>query len=169
MYHARRDDGKSFAVKVLKHRYGSDPAFETRFRQEATLAAGLRHPNIVHIEEVGAEGGMVFFVMDFYPDNLAARNQREPVMAESDVVPIAIGVGEALGFAHDQDIVHRDIKPDNMRAGRRSPSGSSVSSSSCSPSIPTIAIRRRRHYSRISTISRPRLGRRARSRYRQVI
>jgi eukaryotic-like serine/threonine-protein kinase len=114
VYRARRDDGKPFAVKVLKHRYGSDPAFETRFRQEASLAAGLRHPNIVHIEEVGAEGGMVFFVMDLYPDNLAARNQREPVMAESDVVPIAIGLTEALGFAHDQDIVHRDIKPDNI-------------------------------------------------------
>jgi serine/threonine protein kinase len=204
---------------------------------------------------------MVLFVMDLYPDNLAARNQREPVMAESDVVPLAIGVAEALGFAPDQDIVHRDIKPGNIlfaedgrpvltdfgvaravsdyvaatgfnmtigtpasispeqaqgrpldgrsdlyslgitlyrattgdlpfrskdwfelarihvetppeppeRAGRRSPSGSSASSSSCSPSVPTIAIRRHRPYSRISTTSRPRLGRRARSRCRQAI
>src|SRR5262245_15484731 len=114
VYRAQRDDGKSFAVKVLKHRYGSDPAFESRFRQEASLAAGLRHPNIVHIEEVGAQTGMVFFVMDLYPDNLGARNQREPVMAEGDVIPIAIGVAEGLAFAHDQDVVHRDIKPDNI-------------------------------------------------------
>ncbi len=114
VYHAQRDDGKSFAIKVLKHRHGSDPAFESRFRQEASLAAGLRHPNIVHIEEVGTADGMVFFVMDHYPDDLAARNQREPVLAESDVVPIAIGVAGALAFAHSQEVVHRDIKPDNI-------------------------------------------------------
>jgi hypothetical protein len=42
---------------------------------------------------------MVFFAMDLYPDNLAARNQREPVIPELDAVPIAIGVAEALGFA----------------------------------------------------------------------
>jgi serine/threonine-protein kinase len=57
---------------------------------------------------------MVFFVMDHYPDDLAARNQREPVLAESDVVPIAIGVASALAFAHGQEVVHRDIKPDNI-------------------------------------------------------
>lgn len=56
VYHGRRDDGKSFAVKVLKHRYGSDPAFETRFRQEASLAAGYDIPTSFTSKRSGPKG-----------------------------------------------------------------------------------------------------------------
>lgn len=109
-----REDGKSFAVKVLKPRYANDPAFECRFRQEAAFAAGLGHPGIVHIEEVGVEDGVPFFAMDLYPDSLSERVQRDTVISEAETVLIAIGVTQALAFAHEQNVVHRDIKPDNI-------------------------------------------------------
>jgi eukaryotic-like serine/threonine-protein kinase len=114
VYSALRDDGKSFAIKVLKPRYAADPAFESRFRQEAAFAAGLEHPNIVHIQDVGAEGGLAYFAMDLYPDSLSSRLARENVLPETQAVEIAIGVSQALAFAHERNIIHRDIKPDNI-------------------------------------------------------
>jgi serine/threonine-protein kinase len=114
VYSAHRDDGNSFAVKVLKPRYATDPAFESRFRQEAAFAAGLVHPNIVHIEEVGFEEGIAFFAMDLHPDSLSARLARDTILPEPEAVQIAIGVAQALAFAHERSLVHRDIKPDNI-------------------------------------------------------
>ncbi len=114
VYASRRDDGKSFAVKVLKPRYASDPAFETRFRQEAAFAAKLEHPHIIHIEDVGANEGYAWFAMDLCPDTLSARLQRDTLLPEAEAVPIALGVAKALAFAHERDVIHRDIKPDNI-------------------------------------------------------
>jgi serine/threonine protein kinase len=114
VYAATRDDGKSFAVKVLKPRYAADPAFESRFRQEAAFAAGLEHPNIVHIQDVGSQDGFAYFAMDLYPDSLNARLAREPILPEAEAVHIAIGVAQALAFAHERNVIHRDIKPDNI-------------------------------------------------------
>ncbi len=114
VYAARRDDGKSFAIKILRPRYAADPAFESRFRQEAAFAAGLNHPNIVHIEDVGVADGTAWFAMDRHPDSLSARLTRETTLDEHTAVRIALGVVEALGFAHERNIVHRDIKPDNI-------------------------------------------------------
>jgi serine/threonine-protein kinase len=114
VYAAERDDGNSFALKVLKPRYGSDPAFESRFRQEAAFAAGLVHPNIVHIEDVGTDPGAAYFSMELHPDNLNARLTRETRLTEAEAVRLGVGVTQALAFAHERNIVHRDIKPDNI-------------------------------------------------------
>lgn len=117
VFAATRDDDKSFAVKILKPRYATDKAFESRFRQEAAFAAGLIHPNIIHIEEVADprdESVPPFFAMDLYPDTLSERLSRENTLPEGDVIQLATGVAEALAFAHEQKLVHRDIKPDNI-------------------------------------------------------
>ncbi|HEU4763778.1 MAG TPA: serine/threonine-protein kinase [Gemmatimonadales bacterium] len=111
---ARRNDGKSFAIKVLKPRYAGDENFEKRFRQESEVAARLSHPNVIHIEEVGRGDGAVYFVMDLYPGSLAGLLERSPVLPEPQLIEIATEVAEALRFAHGAGIVHRDIKPDNI-------------------------------------------------------
>ena len=114
VYAATRADGKSFALKVLKPRYANDPAFESRFRQEAVFAAGLEHPNVIHIEEVGSDEDVAFFAMDLYPDTLSERLARETRLPEADAVAVGIGVTRALAFAHERNLIHRDIKPDNI-------------------------------------------------------
>jgi serine/threonine protein kinase len=114
VYTATRGDGKSFAVKVLKPRYAADPAFESRFRQEAAFAADLQHPNIIRIHDVGLEGGFAYFTMDLYPTSLNARLAQDARVAETEAVDIAIGVAQALAFAHARNVIHRDIKPDNV-------------------------------------------------------
>ncbi len=110
----RQPDGGVAAVKVLKPRYAGDPQFESRFRNEAQLAAKLEHPNIIHIRTVGKDGRNVFYTMDYCPDSLGARLAREGPLPEAAVVPIAKDVVKALGFAHGRGIIHRDIKPDNV-------------------------------------------------------
>ena len=114
---ARRDDGKSLAIKILKPRYAGDESFELRFRQESQFAANLRHPNIIHIEEVGRDAGYVYFTMEIFPESLAARLERTATLDEPTLIEIATDVAEALGFAHGEGVVHRDVKPDNILLG----------------------------------------------------
>ena len=111
---ARAADDVPVAIKVLKPRYAGDHQFESRFRNESQTAAKLEHPNIIRIRAVGKEGQNVYFVMDYCPDTLAARLARDGPLPESAVLPIARDVTRALGFAHAQGIIHRDIKPDNV-------------------------------------------------------
>jgi serine/threonine-protein kinase len=117
VFSGRRDDGKSFAVKVLKPRYAADPAFESRFRQEAAFAAELLHPGVIHIEEVGAEAGLGWFSMELFTDSVSQRLANDARMTEDETVRIALGVTGALAFAHGRNVIHRDIKPDNVLLG----------------------------------------------------
>ncbi|MGH7591847.1 MAG: serine/threonine-protein kinase [Gemmatimonadales bacterium] len=117
VWEAKREDGKSFAAKILKPRYAGDDSFELRFRQESQFAANLRHPSIIHIEEVGRQGMWVYFTMDLYPGSLASILTPEARLEEPQLIEIATDVAEALRFAHDQGVVHRDVKPDNILLG----------------------------------------------------
>jgi serine/threonine-protein kinase len=114
VFAARRADGKPFAIKTLKPRFSTDEAFRNRFRQESQFAAQLTHPHIVHIEEVSPEEDGTWFAMDLYPGSLAARLEREGKMGEDQIIQFGHDIAAALSFAHEQGIVHRDIKPDNI-------------------------------------------------------
>ena len=102
------------ALKVLKPQFAGDPTFEDRFRREASTAARLRHPNIVKIYEVGRDGDAVYFAMDYLPSGLANRLETTPFLAEEFAIKVGIDVARALGFAHREGVIHRDIKVDNI-------------------------------------------------------
>jgi eukaryotic-like serine/threonine-protein kinase len=102
------------ALKVLKPQFAGDPTFEERFRREASTAAKLRHPNIVNIYAVGRDGDAVYFAMDFLPTGLADKLEAAPHLPEEFVSRVGIDVARALGFAHREGVVHRDIKVDNI-------------------------------------------------------
>lgn len=102
------------ALKVLKPQFAGDKSFEERFRREASTAARLRHPNIVKIYEVGRDGEAVYFAMDFLPSGLATKLDTMPHLAEDAVIKVGMDVARALGFAHREGVIHRDIKVDNI-------------------------------------------------------
>ena len=102
------------ALKVLKPQYAGDEQFEQRFRREAATAARLRHPNIIKIFAVGKDGPAVYFAMDFLPQGLPDRLEVIGKMPEPVLIRMGIDVASALGFAHREGVVHRDIKVDNI-------------------------------------------------------
>jgi eukaryotic-like serine/threonine-protein kinase len=102
------------ALKVLKPQFAGDKAFEERFRREASTAAKLRHPNIIKIYMVGRQEAAVYFVMDYLPTNLADKLEATPSLPEEFVIRVGMDVSRALGFAHREGVIHRDIKVDNI-------------------------------------------------------
>jgi hypothetical protein len=102
------------ALKVLKPQFAGDEMFETRFRREASTAAKLRHPNIIKILAVGREGDAVYFVMDYLSQGLVDRLRVMGTLPEHMLVRVGFDVASALGFAHRQGVIHRDVKVDNI-------------------------------------------------------
>jgi eukaryotic-like serine/threonine-protein kinase len=106
---------REVAVKVLSEPYASDPQFVERFRREASAAAGLNHPNIVAVYDRGEADGSYYIVMEYLsgPDLKQVIRRRAPLPALQ-----AIDYGQqilaALGAAHRRDVVHRDVKPQNV-------------------------------------------------------
>jgi len=107
--------GRKVAVKVLLPMLSSDPNLVARFRTEAQQAGKLNHPNIVQILEFGQEdNGSVWIAMEILEgEALADRIERGP-MSEADVVRFAKETLAGLEAAHNQRLVHRDLKPDNI-------------------------------------------------------
>lgn len=103
------------AIKVLREHLTSDEEFVARFRREAQAVASLSHPNIVSIYDVGQDQGMYYLVMEM----IEGRNLKEIIKEKgkipvNEAVEIAKQICEALEHAHQQQIIHRDIKPHNI-------------------------------------------------------
>jgi serine/threonine-protein kinase len=103
------------AIKVLPPELAFRGEIKTRFLREAETAAQLNHPNIVDIYSVDESQGLVYFVMAYIPgDNLAKRLHDHGAMGIEDTRRILRDVADALAYAHERGVVHRDIKPDNI-------------------------------------------------------
>ena len=103
------------AIKVLPPELAFRSEIRSRFLREAETAAQLSHPSIVPIYSVDEKDGLVYFVMAFVDgDNLAKRIHDRGPMDPAEVRRILCDVGDALAYAHQQGVVHRDIKPDNI-------------------------------------------------------
>lgn len=107
------------AIKVLRQQFVNDEEFIRRFRREAQSAASLSHPNIVSVYDVGQEDEVHYIVMEFVEgQNLnEIIKERAPLQVE-EAVRIASQIADALDHAHQNQIIHRDIKPHNILIGR---------------------------------------------------
>ena len=103
------------AVKVLKPEFREDTTFIARFRKEAQSAAGLSHSNIVNIYDVGEDRGLYYIVMELV-EGITLKNyiQKKGKLSVKEATSIAIQVSLGLQTAHDQGLIHRDIKPQNI-------------------------------------------------------
>jgi serine/threonine-protein kinase len=106
---------REVAVKVLSEPYASDPSFVERFRREASAAAGLNHPNIVAVYDRGEADGSYYIVMEYLagPDLKQVIRSRAP-LPPTEAIDAAQQILAALGAAHRRDVVHRDVKPQNV-------------------------------------------------------
>lgn len=103
------------AVKVLKQEFSTDESFVDKFRAEAQSAAGLSHPNIVNVYDVGEENGTYFIVMELIEGiTLKSFIERKGRLEIREATGIAIQIAQGLEAAHTNNIIHRDIKPQNI-------------------------------------------------------
>ena len=103
------------AIKVLKPEFSSDVNFVTKFRIEAQSAAGLSHPNIVNVYDVGEDNGIYYIVMELVEGiTLKTYIEKKGQLTYKEALSIAIQVGRGIQAAHAKNIVHRDIKPQNI-------------------------------------------------------
>jgi len=106
--------GRKVAIKFLSSDKASDSESRQRFVHEARAQAMLSHPNIATFYEVGEENGQVFIVMEYIEGQPLSRLAAGEKLSLSEILDIAIQVGEGLQAAHEKGITHRDIKPENV-------------------------------------------------------
>lgn len=107
------------AIKILKPEYSSDKSFVNKFRGEAQSAAGLSHPNIVNVYDVGDDSGLHYIVMELVEGITLKRFiEKKGKLEIKESVGIAIQIAQGMEAAHNNNIIHRDIKPQNIIISR---------------------------------------------------
>ena len=107
------------AVKILKDEFSEDKSFVSKFKVEAQSAAGLAHPNIVNVYDVGEENGLYFIVMELVEGiTLKKYIEKKGKLPVKEAVSIAIQIAQGIEAAHNNHIIHRDIKPQNVIISR---------------------------------------------------
>lgn len=103
------------AIKVLKQEFSNDRSFVNKFRGEAQSAAGLSHPNIVNVYDVGDEDGLYYIVMELVEGiTLKKFIERKGKLEVKEAIGISIQIAQGMEAAHANHIIHRDIKPQNI-------------------------------------------------------
>lgn len=110
---------RNVAIKVLKQEFSENTNFVSKFRIEAQAAAGLMHPNIVNVYDVGEENGIYYIVMELV-EGITLKNyiEKKSRLSVKEAVSIAIQVSMGIETAHNNHIIHRDIKPQNIIIAR---------------------------------------------------
>jgi serine/threonine protein kinase/tetratricopeptide (TPR) repeat protein len=106
--------GRDVAIKVLREDLASDPARLKRFEQEARAASALNHPNIITIYEIGKHGKTPYIAMEYVAGKTLSEIGGDAPFSANELVRIAMQIAEGLAKAHAADIIHRDIKPQNI-------------------------------------------------------
>lgn len=106
--------GREVAIKILYKRYAQDEEFVARFRREAQSAAALNHPHIVSIFDRGEADGSYYIAMEYLEGKSLKEVIPEGGLEPARAIEIAVQILQALQFAHENDVIHRDIKPHNI-------------------------------------------------------
>ncbi len=107
--------GRQVALKILHRRFAEDQEFVERFRREASSAAGLSHPNVVHVFDRGEWGGTYYIAMEYLPgESLKTLVRRGGPVDPATAIDYVIQILRAARFAHQRGVIHRDLKPHNV-------------------------------------------------------
>ena len=103
------------AIKILKPEYSNDAKFVSKFRGEAQSVAGLSHPNVVNVYDVGEDDDLYYIVMELVEGITLKRFiEKKGRLDVKEAIGIGVQIAQGMQAAHDNSIIHRDIKPQNI-------------------------------------------------------